>query len=84
MSPALRWLRDRIVSLFEESPGVMSSTRLVMVALTVFAGIMTLAIRAYLLRAGRPDAAVIGAAATVITAILGGLAYVTGKRGDGT
>ena len=83
MSTALYWLRDRITSFFEESPGVMSSTRLVMIALAACAAVMTVSIREYLLRAGRPDAGVVAAAGGVITAILGGLAYVTGKRDGG-
>jgi len=80
MITAIFWIRDRIVSFFEESPGVMSSTRLVMVTIAACIAVMTVTTREYLLRAGKPEAMVVTAAGGVITALLGGLAYVTGKR----
>ena len=80
MVPMLTWVRDRLTSFFEESPGVMSSTRLVMIALTVNSMALTWTIREYVLRAGRPDSLVVAALASVITADLAGLGYVTGKR----
>ena len=74
------WLR----SFLEESPGVNSSTRLIALTLTGYAGVVVWAVVWYLHHADRPEAAVIGALAVVLGAlVLNGIVAIV-KRNGGT
>lgn len=78
------WLRDKLVSFLEESPGVMSSTRLIAITLTVFVGVIVMTIREYVLK-GDPSAAVITALAGVMIELIlhGAVAIVKRNGGEG-
>lgn len=79
ISTALR----KMQSFLEESPGVMSSTRLIGVGLMGCAVVITVTVREYVLRVQDPNAAVVASLASVITALLGGSAWAIFKRGSG-
>lgn len=73
------WCRDKLVSTLEESPGVMSSSRVIALILTLFGGAIVVVTSIYTLR-GKPDAGVILSLSSVLTALIGGGAVALVKR----
>ena len=79
MRGLLEWCRDKLVSTLEESPGVMSSSRVIALILTLFGGVVVAVTAIYTLR-GHPDAGVILSLSSVLTALIGGGAVALVKR----
>ena len=79
MKALLLWLRDKIISTLEESPGVMSSARVIALILTLFGGVIVVVTSVYTLR-GKPDAGVVLSLSSVLTALIGGGAVALVKR----